>query len=375
MLKPLHQLVKEAAQELHKLQKGEIKILKTGMPCIDDHIGGLLKGDIIVTAALSGHGKSEFLYKLKESVLSEEVNEGASNFAFIDYSLEMKVFNQYVRGLKRATGKAKKSILFEEFSGEDLEKAIEYYKKLVKDPRVYINQDPITPLELYKECREFLQENRDKEAVIISIDHILLVSGSDKKSVIDEVMEYLNRLKLEFDNVYFVVLSQMNRSILNRVAEKNNASIPNTGDLYGSEFMTQTASYVITLLNAYKVGINQYMKVFPERYDYLAEHFGDDDSKSGKVSFDTVGKIFIHVLKVREGESVYKDLFIEDMGLSEDDKGKLRKASSDSDSTPPPIEIPRIEFTNTPALQSARGAGFEDVKNEEDEGNDDFAPF
>jgi replicative DNA helicase len=365
MIKPLGTLVKEAAKELSELQSGEKQVVKTGMVCIDDHIGGLLPGDITIIAAPSGHGKSEFLYKMRESILNEEINEGSSDFIYLDYSLEMKVFNQFLRGLRRKTGVSKKNLLFKKFEegSKEQEQAIEYYKKLVSDDRYFVSQDPITPVQFYNEAREFLIKHKDKKAVLISVDHILLVSGSDKKGVIDEVMEKMNQLKLEFSNVYFFVLSQMNRSLIARVAEKNNMAAPNSGDLYGSEFMQQAASYVIALYNAYKVGINQYMKVFPERYDHLSKHFDEEDTKSGRASFSTVGKIFQHVLKVREGEADYKDLFIEDMDIPKETLERMKQEqkvmSKPTIEAPPMIDMTQVTF-NTPAINSARGVGFDD---------------
>lgn len=368
-ISPLKHLVKEAAIELGSLQKGKQRLVKTGMDCIDSHIGGLLKGDIILIPALSGHGKSEFLYRLRENLLSIEINPDAQDYVFLDNSLEMKVFNQYLRGLKRATGKSKRDLLFTEFEkdSEERKKAVDYYKSMMADDRIFINQDVTTAEQFYKGCKEFLDLHRNKKAVFISIDHILLISGGDKKQVLDDTIEYCNRLKLEYDNVYFIVLSQLNRSILNRIAEKNNMAAPNTGDIYGSEFMTQASSYVVILFNAFKVGINQYLKVFPERYEHLEKHFGDEDSKGNKVSFDTVGKIFMHVLKVREGEANYQDLFIEDMDMPKEELEKMRK---DREVREEKFDIPVLDMApisfNTPGIRNARGGDFE---------QDEEAPF
>lgn len=321
-------LAKDAFKDLNKIQTGENKLVKTGYECIDTHIGGLLKGDIIIISAMSGHGKSELLFKMKENILNPELNEGSEDFVFLDNSLEMKVFNIILRTLDRNMEKSKKDLLLKEFTEEEKRQAKQCYKNL-QDDRQFINQSPTTPKDFYKGTKEFLEQHKDKRACFISIDHILLVSGSDKKEVIDTTIEYINQLKLEFTNCYFIVLSQLNRSVLNRVAEKNNLAEPNTGDLYGSEFMNHSASYNIILFNAYKVGIEQYLKVNPSRYDYLEEHFGDMSSK-GKASFNTQGKLFHTVVKVREGSAMHKDLFIEDMVLPEEELKKTpQKPNSD----------------------------------------------
>jgi hypothetical protein len=70
----------------------------------------------------------------------------------------------------------------------------------------------------------------------------------------------------------------------------------------------------------------------------LSEHFCEE--KSGKASFDTLGKIFQIVLKVREGDVFFNDIYIEDMGLSEQEKEKYREKE---ESKLPVAEVPRFE--------------------------------
>lgn len=319
-IKPLRELSKAAFTELKELQSGKKRLVKTGYDFIDTHIGGLLNGDITIISGLSSHGKSETLFRMRENILNKEINPDADDFVFLDISLEMKIFNVILRGIHRKLEKSKKNILFEEFTEEEKQLVNDYYKSL-QDDRQFVNQSPTTPEEFYNSAREFLLEHKDKKAVIISIDHILLLSGGDKKGVLDVTMELINKLKLEFENSYYIVLSQMNRSLVGRAAEKDINSTPNSADLYGSEFMQQTASYSIIIFNPFKLGINEYSKVNAKQYDYLEEHFGEIDKK-GKVSFPTLGKLFFNVIKVREGDAVYKDLFIEDMNVPNLEKYK-----------------------------------------------------
>jgi hypothetical protein len=367
----VNDLIPKAFAELKSFQLGEKKIVKTGFDCLDSHIGGLLNGDITLICGLSGHGKSEFLFKMKENLLNVELNPDAKDYVFLDISLEMKMFNKVLRGINRTMDKSKKKILFEQFTDEEKVLVNQYYKSLMDD-RQFVVQTSITPQEFYTSCQQFLTEHQDKKAVFISIDHILLLTGSDKKATLDAATEYMNKLKLEFDNVYFIVLSQLNRSVLGRVAEKNNLSAPNSSDLFGSDFMQQASSYAIVVFNAFKVSIDQYLKVDPGYYEYLKDHFGDLDSKTGKVSFNTLGKLFYHVVKLREGDSVSKDIFIEDMRMSAEDKEKLSKTRENKPTVS--VAAPVFDATlttvmhNTAAMTAAQGIGFEDV---EDEG----APF
>lgn len=356
-IKQINSLVKDAFVELKKFQSGEKQLVKTGYDCIDSHIGGLLNGDILLISALSGHGKSEMLFRMKKNILDLNINRDADEYIFLDISLEMKVFNIVLRGIHREMDKTKKQILFEEFNDDEKAIAKECYESM-KDERQYISQSPTSPDQFYKESKKFLEQMSDKKAVFIAIDHVLLISGGDKKKALEDVVEYMNRLKLDFDNVYFIMLSQMNRSIMGRIAEKNNASIPNPGDLYGSEFMTQITSYSIALFNPYKVGIDEYMKVSTSRYEYLSDHFVAEKGK--KASFDTIGKLFYHVLKVREGEAVFKDLFIEEMDIDNETLNKLRQEKKDNDVSNSVVDDEDVDIPvfNSAAITGSRGVEF-----------------
>lgn len=345
-IRPLKEVTEEAFKELKKLQTGQKKLVKVGFDSVDSHIGGLLNGDILLFSGLSGHGKSETLFELKDNVLNTAINPDAMDYVFLDISLEMKVFNIILRGLHRRMTKSKKDILFTEFSDEEKSICKQYFES-TQDDRQFISQSPSTPDELYKHLKVFLAEHTNKKAIFVAIDHILLLNGADKKGVIDNTMEYLNQLKLEFDNVYFIVISQLNRSVLARVAEKNNMASPTSADLYGSEFMQQAASYSVIVFNPFKVGIQQFMKVNSEFYDYLSEHFGDEDSRSGKISFNTIGKLFHIVTKVREGEAVFKDIFIKNMRMEADTRLKLENRALSPTSTPAFPTIPIFNQTTT----------------------------
>src|SRR5690606_22369672 len=168
-------------------------------------------------------------------------------------------------------------------------------------------QTPTTPSEFYASVSEFLEEHKDRDAVFIALDHGLLMSGSDKQSVLEQLSENINQLKRRYDNVYFILLSQNNRGLLGRAVEKNNAAAPNASDVFGSSFLDQLCSFNIILYNPFKLGISQYMKVNPSRYEYLSEHFGEEDSK-GRVSFETEGKIFAHVVKARESDIPFHNI-------------------------------------------------------------------
>jgi hypothetical protein len=354
-------LAKEAMIELKKLQSGEKHLLKTGSEKIDCHIGGLLPGDVVVVAGAPSSGKSETLYRMIDSMLSTDVNSNAQNIVSLEYSMEMKMLNKILRKTHQVLSKKKSDILFSPFDAEEGELVKQYYTGL-QDDRRYSVQSPVTPEEFYKMTKTFCEMNSDKDAVVISIDHMLLFSGSDKQAVLEKVSESINLLKLEFGNVYFILLSQLNRGISAAIKEADNCMIPTNALLYGSSFMEQLASYIIIITNPFKQGVNKYLKVYKDRYDYLEEFFDGEDSK-GRTSFSTLGNLFYFITKTRESDNPYKDLFIDRMDLSEEQLEKMKRSVVVEDSAPvvgKPIAAPVFDMVsfNTSAITNAQG-GFE----------------
>lgn len=299
---------------LKAYQTGKIKVVKTGRPHLDDTLSGLLPGDIVVIGGASGSGKTFELQTIRENVMDVSRNPEATDYVFLDYSFEMKLFNLILRGLNKALSKSKKNILLNEFSDFEKDLANRYIATLMDD-RYYIEENPLTPEEFLQQTRDFLREHKDKKSIFIAIDHMALFKNSkgDKKGTIDAVVEGVNILKKEFPNAIFFLLTQLNRSILLRIADKDLNAQPNRGDVFQSDTMFHIADYLVVVHNPHRLGINQYLKVNPDHYEYLDSFFCETEGISKKVSFETLGNIFYHVLKIREGDVVFKDIYIEEV--------------------------------------------------------------
>jgi replicative DNA helicase len=323
MIRPLGEVADRSFRDLNKYQKGRSKPIKTGREWLDDIFGGLLPGDITTIAGASGGGKSFEVQRIKNFVMDIENNEAAADFVWLDYAWEMRFMSNILRDLNKTLGKTKKDILTIEFTEE--EKAlVKAYSKNLSDGRYFINEDTITPKQFEKECSEFLELQKDKKAVFISIDHIALGKDEtgEKKNTVDSIIEIINRLKKTYPNSYWIVLSQMNRNILGRIKDKDIMAMPNRSDIFQSDSMFFISDYLYICHNPYRLGIKQFSRVNEEAYEYLSQHFCEE--KNGKVSFDTLGKMFYIVLKSRESEVIFRDIFIEDLGVKNKEKYRDR---------------------------------------------------
>ena len=337
-IKRAGQLATEAFSYLNKLQQGDKQLLRTGDESIDCHITGLLPSDCILYAANSGVGKTKKLFDTLDQILDEKVNPGAKNIKTLEFQLEMKFLNRILRDTNKLTSKNKSKILTEEFTEEEKEIVKRYYENL-QDNRRYICEESITTKEFYEMTKTFCKINVDSDALVICLDHVLLLKKEDKfEDPLEALTSYINELRKEFKNVYFILLSQMNRGSLVNIKDKDNSMIPTTAMIYGSSHFEFLCSYIVVLVDPFRLGVSSYLKVTPDRYDWLSEFMQDED-KNGKVSFDTLSNIFEFVLKTRESDTPYKNLFIRKMDLTKDQLDKMKQSVAETK--------PTISFSTT----------------------------
>ena len=364
-IKRAGQLATEAFSYLNKLQSGDKQLLRTGDEAIDCHITGLLPSDCILYAANSGVGKTKKLFDTLDQILDEKVNPNAKNIKTLEYQLEMKFLNRILRDTNKLTSKKKSKILTEKFTEDEKEIIKRYYENL-QDERRFICEESITTKEFYEMTRTFCELNKDSDSLIICLDHVLLLKKEDKfEDPLEALTSYINQLRKEFKNVYFILLSQMNRGSLVNIKDKDNSMIPTTAMIYGSSHFEFLCSYIVVLVDPFRLGVSDYLKVSPDRYDWLTEFMQDED-KNGKVSFNTLSNIFQFVLKTRESDNPYKNLFIKKMDLTDDQVEKMKQSVETKEN---PFSTATPVFTTPtftpPQNLSQFEPSFESLKNSE----------
>ena len=325
-IKLFSELSREAFVELRKFQTQERKLLRTGYDGIDRHIGGLLPSNLLLLASGSGVGKTYTYQQMFTNFLDTELNPEAQDFVTLEYQLEMRALDLIIREVHNITHKKKRDILTQEFSEEERKEVALYYES-IQDDRRHIVEESVTTAEFFSITDKFCSEHTDKKAVIIGIDHLLLILAAERgEDPLAKIAEYTNILRKKYPNVYFVYLSQLNRMNYSNIQERSNAMVPTVASIYGSSHFEFLSAYVVIMMNPFKMGVLEYMKVQEERYPELQKYMTPPNEK-GYVSFNTAGCVFYFLVKTRESDVPYDNLWIEEMYISEEQKERLKMDS------------------------------------------------
>jgi len=360
-IKKAGELSETAFIKLNRLQTGKEFMFKTGKSFIDCHIGGVLPSDVILIGAPSGVGKTKMMYDLLDSILDINVNKDAQEFVSLDYALELPFLNRILRDSNKLLDKKKTDILHNSFTPEEAKIMKEYHNGM-QDSRRFVCEESINTRDFFEMTSAFCQEHKDKKAIIVNIDHLLLVletnSGED---VMKTLAMHVNNLRKMYHNVYFILLSQFNRSAYQNVQEKSNAMTPTVSMIYGSSHFEFLSSFIIAMIDPFKMGVNDYMKTNRSRYDWLEEFMTVEDNKD-KVSFNTLGNIFVHTLKTRESDQPYHNLDIIPMTLSPEQIEKMKQGVetvSVQTIVTPTFTPPSIADFAHKTLNNLQGEGFD----------------
>lgn len=211
----------------------ERDFLYTGFPRLDDCLGGLEGGDIIVIGARPAVGKSAFVTQIL-------TNMGIQGKRVLLYNLEMTNKQMYERLVSRQSGimmnriRQGKAFLGDE--KERFQKANTELKRL----DVWISSGVKSVGEIRRECQHM-------GADCIIIDYLQLIKTerhyANRASEVGDISKAIKSLAMEL-NRPIIVLSQ-----LNRASEGRQTKEPTMSELRESGDIEQDASVVMLLWN------------------------------------------------------------------------------------------------------------------------------
>lgn len=285
--KSIRQAAKEAVEYIDDRRSGKIKSLRTPWSKWNDAcMGGIEWHTITTVAGMSGSGKTAIINQLETGL--KDLNK-SEDFAILSFNWEMLAMKLVGRKLSNKLRLTTSQL----FSGDPKYKVDDNTFRIIQEEAEKLSRYDITYVELpgtvdqivglIRKFVEIKTKVNPNKGVIVFMDHVLLVNGKDgdlERQILFDLMTALNRLKKEY-KISFVILSQLNRAIEDkqRILQPE-LHFPTKGDLFGSDSMYQFSDLVIVAHRPEILNIFRY----------------------GPQGWDTRDVVFLHFIKVREGQ-------------------------------------------------------------------------
>jgi len=248
-------------------------------------MGGIEPNTIYSIGGISGSGKSSFANSLETDLFDLNPNE---DFVVLSFNFEMLASKQVGRKLSYKMKKTTSELYagdvdIDKVSDDEYRTLLTHADKIKQYPIYYVDC-PGTVDEIRNTIIDFYAkpEIRGKWLVIM-FDHTLLVRlgpGEKERETLFKLQKMFMEMKKYARNT-IIQLTQLNREIEDKDRINNPLlHYPIRRDIFGGDSVFQASDYVIVLHRPEVLGIAEY----------------------GLSRLPTTGLIFMHFLKVREGE-------------------------------------------------------------------------
>ena len=214
----------------------EVAPLYIGFNKLDDLLGGLEGGDMIVIGARPGVGKSAFVTQITSNLAKQGKKIGF-------YNLEMKDKQMYERFVVNESGigltRLRRAI---RFLGDEKEKFDKANEVLEKAENIVITSDGS------KKVSEIYAESKHMDYDIIIIDYLQLLEPEstykgNRTAEVGEISRHIKQVAMKL-NIPIIALSQLNRGLEARAIKE-----PTMADLREAGNIEQDASVIMLLWN------------------------------------------------------------------------------------------------------------------------------
>jgi len=274
----------EAVDYITKRKKGILNSLKTRWSKLNRLTMGGIEPNIIMTiAGISGSGKSSFANSLETDLFDLNPN---ANFVVLSFNFEMLSARQVGRKLSSKLNKTTKELYSgdssKKLSDSDLD-AVKGAAEKIKNYEIYYVDMPGNVEEIEETIHHFLRTLAKNKWLIVMLDHVLLTkgrTGDAERKILTDLQYMFMRVK-KLSRTSIIQLSQMNRNIekSDRVTSPS-MHFPMRSDIFGGDSLFQASDYLIVIHRPEILGIALY----------------------GKKNWPTKNKIYLHLLKNRDGE-------------------------------------------------------------------------
>jgi replicative DNA helicase len=290
---PISEAINQAKNYINKRSTKEIKSLITPLTSLNTcGINGIEWGSIVTIAGMSGSGKTAIASIIETGLFDLNPSE---KFVGLNCTFEMKASKLIGRKFSSAL-KVTTSELYSADKTFDQFDVIEKESEKLKKYPLYYLEDYTTAkgitnavISLYHKYNPTrLSDINNEVGLILMIDHSILVKmdkskESNRLEALHNLCEELNDLKKKY-KIITIILSQLNRGI--EASERRDMTknqilhFPTKSDIYGSDSLYQFSDIVLIAHRPEMLNITYY----------------------GPNAWGTKDKIFLHYLKVREGE-------------------------------------------------------------------------
>lgn len=210
----------------------EVRGLSTGLEDLDEKIGGLHAGDLIVIAGRPSMGKSTLAFNMAQHVASL----GGKNV--LGFTLEMSGQKIAMREISAVGGVGHWSLRNGKLDDQDWPRITSAVGQLAES-NLYIDDSPILSIPQLRAKARRLARKRGLDLIVVDYLQLLEMPGDNRNDVIAEATRGLKRLAGEL-NIPVIVLSQLNRGLENRPNKR-----PKLSDLRESGAIEQDADVIL----------------------------------------------------------------------------------------------------------------------------------
>ena len=233
--KTLAEIARENKSKYFKEKKKEDRIL-IGFDKLDNLLGGLTRGDMIVLAARPAVGKSALSTQIARNLSKQGLRIGI-------YNLEMNDDQIYERFLVNESSLSLNRVRNANyFLGDEEERFNNANEEIEKLENIIVTSDG------YKKVSEIMHESKNMDFDVIIIDYLQLLEpeGTYKGNRTSEVGEISRKIKqlAKTLNIPVIALSQ-----LNRASEGRENKEPTMSELREAGNIEQDASVIILMWN------------------------------------------------------------------------------------------------------------------------------
>ena len=217
--------------------------IATGFNDLDEHLGGIPKGDVCLIAARPGIGKTAFLTTMAERAVKSPHNR---DLVIGVFSMELS-HEQWMMRWESSIAKVPIARIRKcELTKEDL-RNLQASKNEIKSLRIFVDDHfALTPNQL-RAAVERLKKNHPGCEYLVIADYIQLIQGEargykDKRSEVTDVSHRLKEIAKDYLGCPVIAAAS-----LNRMAEGRKDNEPELADLRESGDLESDAATVIML--------------------------------------------------------------------------------------------------------------------------------